>query len=282
MTNNPGEGRIRGAACVRRRTASSSRPESVDEGGLIVDRALEHMPDDWQRMLAIVAHPDDLEYGAASAIAGWTGAGKWVGYVIVTHGEAGIDGVPPDEAGPIRVAEQQHSARLVGVDEVTFLGYPDGVVEPNAALRRDLAREIRRARPDVLLVANYDLTYGLAAWQRIVNQADHRAVGVASLDAARDAANRWIFPELLDEGHQPWPGVRHVYVMGANEPTHATDVTDTLAAGVASLQAHRTYLDGLGRDFDPAQFLEAMTVGAGGALGVRNAVAFGRVQLQGV
>jgi len=247
-----------------------------------MDRPLEAMPDDWQRMLAVVAHPDDLEYGAASAVARWTAAGKWVGYVIVTDGEAGIDGLPPGEAGPIRVAEQEHSAKIVGVDDVRFLGYPDGVVEATPALRRDLAREIRRARPDVVLIATYDLTYGLGAGQRIVNQADHRAVGVATLDAARDAGNRWIFPELLDDGFEPWPGVGHVYVMGSNEPTHAVDVTDTLADGVESLQAHRAYLDGLGRDFDPAEFLQGMTIGAGCALGVRNAVAFGRVQLQGV
>jgi LmbE family N-acetylglucosaminyl deacetylase len=240
------------------------------------------MPDDWQRMLAVVAHPDDLEYGAASAIARWTTMGKWVGYVIVTDGEAGIDALSPDEAGPIRVAEQEHSAKLVGVDDVRFLGYPDGVVEATTALRRDLAREIRRARPDVLLIATYDLTYGLGDGERIANQADHRAVGVATLDAARDAGNRWIFPELADEGWNPWPGVRHVYVMGSNEPSHAVDVTDTLTAGVESLQAHRTYLDGLGRDFDPVEFLEAMTRGVGAALGVRNAVAFGRVGLQGV
>ena len=241
-----------------------------------MDSTLEVMPDDWQRMLAIVAHPDDLEYGAASAIAAWTAAGKWVGYVIVTDGEAGIDAMPPSEAGPIRVVEQQHSAKVVGVDDVTFLGHPDGIVENSVRLRRELAREIRRTRPDVLLIATYDLTYGFAGGQRILNQSDHRAVGVATLDAARDAANRWIFPELLDEGHEPWPGVRHVYVMGSSEPTFAVDVTATLAVGVESLQAHRAYLDGLGREFDPAEFLQAMTIDAGRAIGVRNAVAFGR------
>jgi LmbE family N-acetylglucosaminyl deacetylase len=246
-----------------------------------VEHQLELMPDDWQRMLAVVAHPDDLEYGAASAVAGWTSAGKWVGYVIVTDGEAGIDGLPPNEAGPVRVTEQEHSARIVGVDDVRFLGYPDGVVEPAVELRRDIAREIRRARPDVLLVATYELTYGMGSDQHILNQSDHRAVGIATLDAARDAANRWIFPELLDEGLDPWSGVRHVYVMGSRQPTHAVDVTDTLSIGTASLRAHRAYLEGLGRDFDPAEFLQGMTAGPGRALGVRHAVAFGRVGLHG-
>ncbi len=243
---------------------------------------MERMPEDWHRLLAVVAHPDDLEYGAASAIARWTAAGRWVGYVIVTDGEAGIDGLAPTEARSIRQHEQRNSAKVVGVDDVVFLHHPDGVVQADLDLRRDLAREIRRHRPDILLVANYDLTYGLAAGQRIVNQADHRAVGIAALDAARDAGNRWIFPELAEQGLEPWAGVTHVYVMGSNEPTHAVDVTDTIDVGVESLRAHDAYLTGLGRDFDPDEFLRQMTAGPGAALGVRHAVAFGRVQLQGV
>jgi len=247
-----------------------------------MDNPLERMPDDWQRLLAVVAHPDDLEYGAASAIAGWTRSGKDVGYAVATRGEAGIDGIAPDEAGPVREEEQRASAKVVGVDHVVFLDHRDGVIEHGVDLRRDVTREIRRYRPDVLLTATYDLTYGLAPGERIVNQADHRAVGMAVLDAARDAANRWIFPELLDEGVEPWCGVTHVYVMGANEPTHAANVTDTLATGIDSLRAHQTYLEGLGRDFDPDGFLRTMPAGAGRAIGVPHAVAFGRVQLQGV
>jgi LmbE family N-acetylglucosaminyl deacetylase len=281
MTKHPANGRI---------VTTGLRPSGpafvfggiTTERSTVMDLRLEAMPEDWDRLLAIVAHPDDLEYGAASAVAGWTGAGKWVGYVIVTDGEAGIEGLPAEEAGPIRVAEQQMSAKLVGVTDVEFLGYRDGVVEYGTSLRRDLAREIRRHRPDVLLVATYDLTYGMSAGQRIINQADHRAVGFAALDAARDAANRWIFPELVEEGFDAWAGVSHVYVMGSNEPGYAVDVTDTVVVGVESLNAHATYLDGLGRDFDPTEFLHGMTIEPGRALGVRNAVALGRVQLQGV
>lgn len=239
---------------------------------------LAHVPEDWQRLLAVVAHPDDLEYGAASAIARWTKAGKQVGYVIATDGEAGIDGLSPKVAGPIRRKEQEVSAALVGVQDLTFLGHPDGAVDYGPTLRRDIARQIRRFRPEVLVTANYELTFGGGS----VNQADHRHVGVATLDAARDAGNRWIFPELLEEGLEPWAGVTHVYVMGANQPTHAVDVTATLADGVASLRAHAAYLEGLGREFDPEQFLTWMTAGAGERLGCAHAVAFDRVQLAGV
>jgi len=239
---------------------------------------LSPVPQDWQRLLAVVAHPDDLEYGAASAIAAWTRAGKQVGYVIVTDGEAGIDSLPPEAAGPIRRREQRRSAALVGVQDVTFLGYPDGTVMYGAELRRDITRQVRQYRPDILLTVTYDMTFGEAS----VNQADHRHVGIATLDAARDAGNRWIFPDLADEGLQTWTGVTHVYVMGTGRPTHGVDVTETLAAGVDSLRAHSTYLEGLGRDFDPDSFLTQMTAGAGQMLGCAHAVAFERFQLEGV
>ncbi|MDM7491366.1 PIG-L deacetylase family protein, partial [Rhodococcus sp. CSLK01-03] len=208
------------------------------------------LPENWNRAMAIVAHPDDLEYGAAGAVARWTRSGKAVAYVVATDGEAGIDGRTPAEAAPLRRREQLDAAAVVGVEDVTFLEYRDGVVEYGLDLRRAVAREIRRFRPDVLITATYEPTYGLDGG-RIVNQADHRAVGLAVLDAARDAGNRWIFPELLDENLPPWNGVGHVYLMGANEPSHAVDVTESLDTGIESLRAHRSYLDGLGRDFDP-------------------------------
>jgi len=240
------------------------------------------MPDDWTRALAVVAHPDDLEYGAASAIARWTTAGKSVGYVIVTDGEAGIDGMRPADAAVLRQKEQLESAAIVGVHDVTFLHYRDGAVEYGLRLRRDIAGHIRRFRPDILLTATPALTFGMGGGPRMLNQADHRAVGVAVLDAGRDAANRWINPELLDAGLDPWAGTTDVYLMGADQPTHAVDVTDSLAVGVESLRAHRAYLDGLGRDFDPETFLRQFTAGAGSALGVPHAVAFAQIRLHGI
>jgi LmbE family N-acetylglucosaminyl deacetylase len=201
---------------------------------------------------------------------------------MVTDGEAGIDGLTPEEAGVLRRQEQVTSAAVVGVDDVTFLGHPDGVVEPGLELRRDIARQIRRVRPDILITATPALTIAMGAGRRFLNQADHRAVAVAMLDAARDAANRWIFRELLDEGFEPWAGATDAYLMGVEDPTHAVDVTDSLAAGVASLRAHRAYLDGLGRDFDPEAFLHARTARAGTAIGVPHAVAFGRIYIQGI
>ncbi|OOL32932.1 GlcNAc-PI de-N-acetylase [Rhodococcus rhodochrous] len=246
-----------------------------------MNTTLATLPENWNRAMAVVAHPDDLEYGAAGAIARWTRSGKSVAYVIATDGEAGIDGRTPAEAAPLRRREQLDAAAVVGVEDVTFLGYRDGVVEYGLDLRRAIAREIRRFRPEVLITATYEPTYGLNSG-RIINQADHRAVGVAVLDAARDAGNRWIFPELLDENLPPWDEVGLVYLMGANQPSHAVDVTESLDTGIESLRTHRSYLDGLGRDFDPAAFLHEFTAAAGARIGVRHAVAFQQVRLQGV
>ncbi|HEX2173642.1 MAG TPA: PIG-L family deacetylase, partial [Dehalococcoidia bacterium] len=185
-----------------------------------VDR-LEPVPEDWERAVAIVAHPDDLEYGASSAIAKWTAAGKEVVYVLATRGEAGIDALPPEEVGPLREAEERESARLVGVESVEFLGHRDGVVEYGLPLRRDLARAIRRHRPDVIITGSFDL-----AWPSgTLNQADHRAVGLAALDAGRDAGNRWIFPELQAEGLEPWGRTRWVFV-SESLATHACAVDE--------------------------------------------------------
>ena len=235
-------------------------------------------PEDFHRLLAIVAHPDDLEYGAASAVARWTTEGKSVGYVIATSGEAGIDSVSPDQAGPMREAEQRASAGVVGVGFVEFLGYRDGIVEHSPHLRRDIAREIRRFKPDLILIATHALTFG----GNMLNQADHRAVGLAALDATKDAGNRWIFPELIDEGHEPWQGATDVFVMGSDTPTHGVDVTDYVEAGIASLQAHQTYIDGLGRDFNPTEFIRGFTGMQGEAFGTDNAVVLGHISLAGM
>ncbi len=143
-----------------------------------------------------MAHPDDLEYGAASAIARWTSEGRTIAYVLVTRGEAGIDGMDPAQVGPLRSAEEHASAAVVGVKEVEFLeGHADGLVEYGVPLRHDLAAAIRRHRPDVLVSLNHRATWGPGSPP---NHADHRHVGEALLDAARDAANRWLFTDLAD------------------------------------------------------------------------------------
>lgn len=227
--------------------------------------------EDWQRALCVVAHPDDLEFGAAAAVARWTGQGKHVGYVMVTSGEAGIDGLHPDECRSVREAEQVESARVVGVDEVDFLGLPDGVLEYGVPLRRAIAGAVRRHRPDIVITGNFRDTWGGVN----LNQADHIAVGKAVLDAVRDAGNRWVFPEQLTDGLEKWGGVREVWAFGSPQSTHAVDTTDTFDAGVASLEAHGAYIEGLGwEDFDAREFLEGMARQTGQRLGCAFAAPF--------
>jgi LmbE family N-acetylglucosaminyl deacetylase len=229
---------------------------------------LEPLTEDWQRALAVVAHPDDLEFGTAAAIARWTAQGKEVVYCLLTSGEAGIDGIAPPECGPLREAEQIESARIVGVDVVEFLGQPDGTLEYGVALRREIARAVRRYRPEVVITNNFRDTWDGAT---LLNQADHINAGRATLDAVRDAANRWIFPEAGDR----WNGVREVWAGGSPRGRHAVDTTDTFDLGVESLKAHKAYIDGLGwENFDPAEFLEGISRVAGTRLGTTYAASF--------
>ena len=227
------------------------------------------MPEQWHRAVAVVAHPDDLEYGAASAVARWTSQGKQVAYLLATRGEAGIDGMDPSAAGPLREEEERQSAAIVGASPVDFLDYADGLIESGLGLRRDLAAAFRRLRPDIVVTMNFDLTWGDSG---SVNHSDHRAIGSTVLDACRDAANRWIFP---DAG-EPWSGIKFVYVAAANEPTHFVDVGDTLELGISSLRAHQAYIDGLGGTFDPDAFLRSMAEYAGMLSGCEYAVTFQR------
>lgn len=234
--------------------------------------SLQPVEEDWSTALAAVAHPDDLEYGSAAAIARWTDQGKSVAYCLATSGEAGIDSMAPEAAGPLREAEQRASAAVVGVDSVEFLGHPDGMLEYGLALRRDLARSIRRHRPEVIVTANHRESWPGGG----LNQADHVALGRALLDAIRDAANRWVFRELLDEKLEPWNGVRRVLVVGSPQAGHGVDVTDHFAKGLESLKAHGAYLAGLGDGpmSDPVFFLEGLLGNNGIRLGCEYAVPF--------
>ncbi|MGW1777639.1 PIG-L deacetylase family protein [Streptomyces sp. NPDC002143] len=234
---------------------------------------LQPMPEDWQRALAVVAHPDDLEYGCSAAVAAWTDAGREVAYVLATRGEAGIDTVPPAECGPLREREQRASAAVVGVSTVEFLDHRDGVIEYGPALRRDIAAAIRRHRPELVITLNHRDTWGGVAW----NTPDHVAVGRAVLDAAGDAGNRWIFPELGEQGLEPWNGVRWVAVAGSATPSHAVDASAGLERAVGSLLEHRTYIKALTEE-EPETYVRGFLTGVaksvGERFGGRPAVAF--------
>ncbi|MFI1917066.1 PIG-L deacetylase family protein [Nocardia sp. NPDC020380] len=217
---------------------------------------MEQLPEDWQRGIVIAAHPDDIEYGAAAAVARWTRQGKDIRYVLVSSGEAGIAGLPPAESGPLREDEERASAKIVGVSSVEFLGYPDGRIEESLALRRDLAAAIRRHRPDMVVLFN-----SADVWARgYANSADHRAVGRAGLDAVSDAGNEWIHPELAD---LPKWSPRWAAIYGVPDGSHGVDVTETFEIAVESLTAHRRYLEALGPDPAAVQARAVLEMSAG-------------------
>jgi LmbE family N-acetylglucosaminyl deacetylase len=232
---------------------------------------LAQMPSDWTRALCVVAHPDDMEFGGAGAVAVWTAAGKEVSYLLVTRGEAGIDGMEPKRAAEIREAEQRASAAIVGVGRVEFLDHRDGVVEYGLSLRRDIAAAIRRCQPELVVGYNYRETTFTDKW----NSPDHRATGRALIDAVGDAGNRWVFPEL---GLEPWVGVSYLAMMSSPHPTHAVDVTEGIDSAVASLEAHGEYLKGLGFSSSVREPLVGLYMQTGQRFGARAAVAFEMVR----
>ncbi|CAN5421800.1 PIG-L family deacetylase [soil metagenome] len=219
---------------------------------------LETFSEDWHTGLCVAAHPDDLEYGLAAGVARWTGQGKTLTYLLATSGEAGIDSLPPVEAGPLREQEERDGAAKVGVEVVDFLGMPDGSLMYGLELRRGIAATIRRTRPDVVFALTHREQFAGGG----LNQADHRHVGLATLDACADAGNRWLFPDFLDRGLDPWAGVKQLCFANSAVPTHTVDVTDTFDDGVASLEAHREYLEALGPDYPSARDLLQMILGS--------------------
>lgn len=232
--------------------------------------AIEVLPDkEFRRVLCVVAHPDDAEYGTSAAVAEWTSRGVEVGYLLLTSGEAGMQR-PPAETGPLRAAEQQAACAAVGVRHLQILNHPDGVLVYSLDLRRDIARAIREFRPDVVVTGSWEIEPGYG-----LNQADHRAAGLATLDAVRDADNTWVFPELAqDEGLAKW-GATWLLVAGDSRPTHGVAVSaESVARAVTSLEAHVAYLADLPWHPAPSEFIPGMLAAQGQPLGAEAGVLF--------
>lgn len=194
--------------------------------------------DKTERALVVVAHPDDVDFGAAGTVAAWTDEGIAVTYCICTDGDAGgfDPAVPRSSIAGIRQAEQRAAAKEVGVDDVDFLGYPDGRLVPSFDLRRDLSRVIRQVRPQRVVMQSPEIN-----WERIAgSHPDHRAAGEAALCAVYpDARNPFTHTTLLqDEGLEAWT-VHDVWVMATGDGANRwVDVTDTFDRKVAALRRH--------------------------------------------
>ncbi|WP_433210831.1 PIG-L deacetylase family protein [Dactylosporangium sp. CS-047395] len=215
---------------------------------------------DVQRVLCVLAHPDDVDFGSAGTIATWVDAGLEVGYLLVTKGDAGgFDDTPREQMPILREAEQRAAAAAVGVKQVEFLdGYRDGVLEPTIGLRRDITAAIRRFRPDRVLTSS-----PLRRWDRIAGPShpDHLAAGEATTCAVYpDARNPFTFTDI---GLEPWT-VREIWYSGGPNPDHFVDITDTFARKLAALRAHASQTSHLDGFEDMLRERHAMVARAGG------------------
>jgi LmbE family N-acetylglucosaminyl deacetylase len=199
------------------------------------------IPDDEvERILVVTAHPDDVDFAAAGSVATWTDRGIEVSYCVVTDGDAGgfDPEVPRSEIPAIRRAEQTAAAKIVGVTDLHFLGYPDGRLVASIELRRDIARVIRLVRPQRVVAPSPERNY-----QRIyASHPDHLAAGEATLCAVYpDARNPFAFPELMAEGLQPWAAAE-VWIMVAAQLDAFVDITDAFDRKLAALKAHESQM----------------------------------------
>jgi LmbE family N-acetylglucosaminyl deacetylase len=189
-----------------------------------------------KRILVVMAHPDDCDFGAGGSIAKWQEAGIQVSYCIITNGDQGGEesDVPVEEMAKVRQREQRAAGAALGVSEITFLNYRDGSLIPTIELRRDIVKAIRIAKPDRMVVQSPERN-----WERIYSShPDHLAAGESAIQAIYpDARNPYAFPELKSEGLEPWR-VREVFVTGSPTPNHFIDITETIDKKITALKAH--------------------------------------------
>lgn len=198
------------------------------------------------RIVIGVAHHDDIEFGAAGSVAHWVRQGAQVTYIIITDGGAGSNtpGIVRADLVARRKEEQMAAAAAVGVTDVRFLGYQDGVLQPTIDLRRDIVRILREVKPDRVVCQDPTTVF---FGDNYINHPDHRAAGEAMLYSVFPSSEtRPIFAELLDEGLEPHK-VRELYVTLTTSPTHFVDITETLDAKLDSLRCHVSQL-GEGED----------------------------------
>jgi LmbE family N-acetylglucosaminyl deacetylase len=193
-----------------------------------------------QRVLCVMAHPDDVDFGSAGTVALWAKQGIEIAYCLITDGDAGgfDPAIPRADIAGIRRAEQTEAAAEVGVTDLTFLGYPDGRLEVSLDLRRDISRVIRQKRPDRVIAQSPERNYARV----FASHPDHLAAGEATLCAVYpDARNPFTFTELMDEGLEPW-SVREVWMGAMQNPNRFVDITDTVDLKLAALRRHESQL----------------------------------------
>ncbi|MEN9735703.1 MAG: hypothetical protein RL129_413 [Actinomycetota bacterium] len=192
-----------------------------------------------KRVLVVTAHPDDLDFGAGGTIAQWTDMGIEVSYCILTNGDQGGEDptIPREEMPKIRQREQREAGKHLGVSNITFLNHRDGWLEPTIERRKEVVREIRKVRPDRMLIQSPERN-----WDRLFSShPDHLAAGEIAIQAVYpDSRNAFAFEDLLKvEKLEPWR-VREVWVMSHPNPDHFVDITKTFPRKLAALRAHHS------------------------------------------
>jgi LmbE family N-acetylglucosaminyl deacetylase len=189
----------------------------------------------FERAMVLVAHPDDADFMCGGSVARWTEEGCEVHYVVVTDGSAGSNepGVTREQMREIREREQRAAADVLGVKSVTFLGELDGTLEVNLETRRKVCREVRRLRPEVVVAPDPSLLWRA----NYVNHSDHKAAGTLALTAVMpDAPSRPMFPELLDEGLEPFE-IPNLWLSSSEADTFV-DITDSIDRKIEALARH--------------------------------------------
>jgi len=211
-----------------------------------------------RRALAVFAHPDDVDFGAAGTVAAWVDEGWDVRYLCATRGQKGGQdaSVRPQEYGALREEEQRKAAAVLGVTDVIFLDYMDSEVFIDLELRRQISREFRRHRPHRLLTMDPQPLPS----DRFVNHPDHRAVGQTALDVTMTGGTTaQIFPELIAEGLPPWRELEESWLMGPAVEQTVVDVTSTFDRKIAALRAHASQIE----DFDVETYIGRRLADAG-------------------
>ncbi len=189
-----------------------------------------------KRVLVVMAHPDDCDFGAGGTIAQWTARGIHVSYCIITNGDQGGEesGIPLEQMAAVRQKEQRDAGKALGVNDITFLNYRDGWLAPSMELRKDIVKAIRIAKPDRMVVQSPERNY-----ERVfASHPDHLAAGETAVQAVYpDARNPYAFTDLKDSGFEPWR-VREVWITGSPNPNHFVDITETFSKKIAALHAH--------------------------------------------
>jgi LmbE family N-acetylglucosaminyl deacetylase len=189
-----------------------------------------------KRVLVVMAHPDDCDFGAGGTIAQWTAQGIHVSYCIITNGDQGGEesGIPQEEMAAVRQLEQRNAGKALGVSDITYLNYRDGWLAPSMELRKDIVKAIRIAKPDRMIVQSPQRNY-----ERVfASHPDHLAAGETAVQAVYpDARNPFAFTDLKEAGIEPWR-VREVWMTGSPQPNHFVDITETFPKKIAALHAH--------------------------------------------